>query len=179
MKALLHQFDYRLTTAIQQWPVWVRPLMVLVTFIGQPIFTVGIGIVVAALGWNDGNMRLLYSGFIIIATFGIGTLTKLLLRRDRPVTEYVANMWFETFSLPSGHSVGAVVSYGFLAFICLGLQPQWHGYIVSGILSVLVILIGLSRIYLGAHFPSDVVAGWLLGGAGLAIIIFIIQEAQL
>jgi undecaprenyl-diphosphatase len=175
MRAILHQFDYRVTALIQQWPDWVRPIMLFGTFVGQPIFTVGIGALVAGIGWGRSNIRLLLSGVTVAATFGLGSLLKLLLRRDRPITEYVANMRFDTFSLPSGHAIGGVVAYGLIAYLLWQILPQPYGWIAVGAFTALAIIIGLSRIYLGAHYPSDVFVGWLIGLAGLAFIIFVIQ----
>lgn len=100
---------------------------------------------------------------------------KLLLHRDRPLTEYVAQMHFETFSFPSGHSTGSMVAYGLLAYVAWQIAPSPWNYIAVAIGVGIILLVGVSRIYLGAHFPSDVVAGWLLGALGLFVIIFVIQ----
>lgn len=149
--------------------------MYFVTFVGQPIFTIGIGVVIILFGWTKMNMRLLMSGVSAIAVFYIGSLIKLLLQRERPLTEYVANMRFETYSLPSGHAVGATVAYGLIAYLAWQALPQPWNYIVAGLLALLIVLVGISRVYLGAHFPTDVLAGWLLGALGLAFIIFVIH----
>jgi undecaprenyl-diphosphatase len=175
MRALLHQFDHRLITNIQHWPDFMRPIMQAVTFIGQPAFTIGIGVIVMLLGLAKTNVRLFISGLSVVAVFGIGSVIKLFFQRERPFTEYVMNMRFDTYSLPSGHAVGSMVAYGLLAYFVWQALPQPWNYIVAGLLAILIILIGISRIYLGAHFPSDVIAGWLLGLAGLAVIIFVVQ----
>lgn len=175
MRPLLHQFDYRITTLIQLWPEWVRPFMVGATIIGHPIVTVAIGCMVLFWGWYKSNTSLLLSGLVVIATFYLGALMKLLLHRDRPLTEYVAQMHFETFSFPSGHSTGSMVAYGLLAYVAWQIAPSPWNYIAVAIGVGIILLVGLSRIYLGAHFPSDVVAGWLLGALGLFVIIFVIQ----
>lgn len=175
MHSKLHQFDYHLTTAIQAWPDGIRFLMQAVTFIGQPIITVGIGVFLIGLGWARLNMRLLVSGVSVIAVFYIGSLIKILLQRDRPVTEYVARMRFDTYSLPSGHAVGSTVAFGLIAYLVWQVLPQPWNTIAAVILILLIVLVGISRVYLGAHFPSDVIAGWILGGIGLAVIIFVIQ----
>ena len=175
MRPLLHQFDYRLTAQVQQWPDWVQPIMLFATLIGQPIFTVGIGAAAVGFGWGRSNRGLVYSGLIVMGTFLAGSVLKLLFARDRPITEYVANMRFDTFSMPSGHAVGATVAYGFVAYLLWQMLPQPYSYIAAILLSMVILLIGISRIYLGAHFPSDVFIGWLLGLIGLGIIIFVIQ----
>jgi undecaprenyl-diphosphatase len=175
MRALLHKFDYSVTKKIQKWPSGVRGVMLIATLIGQPIFTVGIGAMVAGIGLGQVDTSLFEAGLIIIVTFGIGVLMKLLLRRDRPITEYVAHMRMATFSMPSGHAAGAVVAYGFLAYVGWTLFGQPWPWIAVGLGTALIILIGLSRIYLGAHYPSDVIIGWLLGALGLGFIIFAIQ----
>ena len=175
MRTSLHTFDRRLTALVQHWSNWVRPIMLLATLIGQPIFTVGTGALVAGIGWGASNGGLFVSGIIAMATFTLGTLAKLYFRRDRPVTEYVARMRFDTYSMPSGHAAGAAASYGLLTYLfCQMMLAPWS-YLLAGSVTVAVILIGVSRIYLGAHYPSDVLAGWLLGLIGLASIILIVQ----
>lgn len=175
MRPLLHDFDLRATTLVQGWPESVRAAMLVATFIGEPVFTVGIGIAIAAFGWFRANVGLFTAGVIAIGTVLVGAFIKLIFHRPRPLTEYVAMMRFETFSFPSGHAVGSTVTYGLLAYLLWHFLPAPWNYIVAIGLVGIIVLIGISRIYLGAHFPSDVVAGWLVGGLGLVIIIFIVQ----
>jgi undecaprenyl-diphosphatase len=177
MNALLHKFDRQLTKRIQQWPKQWRNVMAGASFIGQPVFTVGTGALIVGIGFGSSNATLFGAGVIVIATISAGTVLKVLLRRDRPLTDYVLRMRFNTFSLPSGHSVGAMVAYGTLALLALTLLPAPFGVILAVLLGLLVILIGLSRIYLGAHYPSDVIAGWLLGLIGFLGVIAIVESA--
>lgn len=177
MRPYLHRFDLYLTTLIQQWPEWVRGMMVGITSIGHPVCTIGIALIIVAFGWGKANLRLVSAGSMILIVFCISSLTKLLLHRERPATEYAATMRFETFSFPSGHTVGSTMAYGLLAYLAWQALPQPWNYIVTALLTGLIILVGVSRIYLGAHFPSDVVAGWMLGAIGLTIIIFVIRPS--
>lgn len=175
MRALLHSFDTTITGFIIRLPAGLRSFFIMVTTLGSPIVTLGIGAVVAVWGMYSANLRLVISGGIVWLTLGLGSIIKLLIGRERPATDYAASMVFDTMSFPSGHSSGAAVAYGLLAYIAWHILPQPWGYIVASIFILLILLIGVSRIYLGAHFPSDVLAGWLLGAAGLCAIIFIVK----
>lgn len=69
-----------------------------------------------------------------------------------------------TPSFPSGHAITSVIIFGTLAYLVVRLEPtvrlrRWTLAIAAG----LILLIGLARIYLGVHYPSDVLAGWLVG----------------
>jgi len=174
MRVFIHNFDVRLTMLIQQWR-GLEGIMTIITSLGHPIVTMAIGLLVMLLGGLRANLRLVYAGFAVFGTLGAGTILKMILRRDRPLTEYVNNMMFTSFSFPSGHTVGSTVAYGLLAYLAWQLFPQPWNIVAAGMLVLFIVLVGVARVYLGAHFPSDVIAGWLFGLLGLAIIIFVIK----
>jgi undecaprenyl-diphosphatase len=97
------------------------------------------------------------------------SLLKILFRRLRPATDYAATL--KGFSFPSGHASHALAIYGLLAYAAWVFLPQPWGKIVSGLLALLVLLIGVSRVYLGAHFPTDVLGAWIISGIVLLAII--------
>lgn len=175
MRPFIHSFDTTLTGIITGWPTWLQPFFVAITTLGSPMITLPIGFFVALAGYHFKNMRLILSGIIVWATLGVGSLIKIAVARERPATEYAANIPLDTMSFPSGHSSGATVAYGLLAYIAWHVLPQPWNYVASVFFALLIIAIGISRVYLGAHFPSDVIAGWLLGIVGLAIIIFFVK----
>lgn len=102
-------------------------------------------------------------------------LLKALFARPRPYVEYP--LLLETYySFPSGHAMEAVVLYGMLAyFAMLALRTWWTRSTVVFGTSLLVLLIGFSRMYLGVHYFSDVVAGFAAGGVWLSICIMAIE----
>lgn len=175
MRSLLDQFDTKVTAAITSWPKWLRPFMLFSTHIGGPVATVGIGLFLVGIGLGRSGDDLFNTGLIIVCTIIVGSLLKLLLKRRRPLT-YIVKWPFMTFSFPSGHTVGSVVAYGALTYLFFGMGGIIGvlGAVIAGILTVVV---GISRVYLGAHFPSDVAAGWVVGGAGLLLIILMLKPS--
>lgn len=143
--------------------------------LGDPLAIGLVSVAVIGTGIMTSSMRLALSGAAIPATLLIGALLKILFERARPVTEYAMSMKIHTFSFPSGHSSGSTVAYGLLAYFAFTKLPTPWSVVVGLMMAALPIFVGLSRIYLGAHFPSDVVAGWILGLVALVIIILIIQ----
>lgn len=104
---------------------------------------------------------------IYVASAGLGsaalvTGVKTLADRPRPALDNPIST-APGLSFPSGHSLGSTVTYGVLLLVFVPIAaPRWHKAIVV-MTSTLVCLIGVTRIALGVHFPSDVVGGWLLG----------------
>lgn len=110
---------------------------------------------------------------IYLAVTGTGALVldpslKTLVGRVRPVVaDPVAHGQGNSF--PSGHALGSMVVYGMLTLVFLAVvRYRWRGWFV-GLAAVIVAAIGLSRIALGVHFVSDVLAGWLLGAAWICV----------
>ena len=175
MKTLFKSFDLHLTQLVLRIPESWAGFFGAVTTLGDPVLTVGIGIAVAAYGvWAHAG-RIIIAGSLVWATLIVGSMLKLLFGRERPMSEYAANLRVDTFSFPSGHSSGSMIAYGLLAYIALKLLPQPYGWIAAIICGIIIFLIGVSRIYLGAHFPSDVLAGWILGAIFLCVIVFIVR----
>jgi membrane-associated phospholipid phosphatase len=98
---------------------------------------------------------------LLLATFS-NIAIKHIINRARPVLEHLVVV--NTLSFPSGHSMSAMAFYGFLVYLCATSKMKLLVKIVVIIILVSLILsIGLSRIYLGVHFPSDVLAGFMGG----------------
>ncbi len=88
-------------------------------------------------------------------------LMKLLFRRPRPQLGWGAPLP-SSYSFPSGHAMGSAAAYGIMAFVLASLYPglRWPLAVTT---PLLILLIGLSRVYLGVHWPSDVLAGFAAG----------------
>ena len=115
----------------------------------------------AAIGpWRHGVIAAIT---ILLASIANAVL-KVAIRRERP--ELLDPLIVERgFSFPSGHSALGMVAYGILAVLVSRsrLPRPWRTAIIIG-LGALVALIGISRIWLGVHYPTDVIAGWAAGG---------------
>jgi undecaprenyl-diphosphatase len=95
---------------------------------------------------------------------------KLIVRRSRPKTIYAENMKIKSYSFPSSHTYAATLAGGYLALLCFTIFAVPINLLFGGMIVILVVAIGLSRVHVGAHYPTDVTAGWLLGVIILAII---------
>lgn len=171
MKKAIYRFDSIVGNKIAQLPAGWYPVMELFTLIGQPPFTVGIAAAVLGYGFALEKPIYIISGAIAILTIIASSLLKLFARRKRPLTDYARGMLFKTYSFPSGHAAGALVSYGLAALV---VSVRWPEYAVIGWIIALIatLMVSASRVYLGAHYASDIIGGWIAGGIGLALILF-------
>lgn len=142
---------------------------------GMPIVIITV-IIMAILYLFLGHRReLLFLFWVMIGTSLINKLLKLVFQRTRPTLHRIAEA--SGYSFPSGHSVAAFALYGALAFLIWKHVPTAIGRILIIILSSLFIaIIGISRIYLGVHYPSDVIGGYLMSACCLTVSIWLYQR---
>jgi len=106
------------------------------------------------------------------------SLVKTILARPRPLLAN-ALVYEESYSYPSGHSLIAITIYGLLIIYLFTFVKSHAIRRLSVIVGVILILIvGFSRIYLGAHWPSDVLASYLIGICWLSLILFLIEHRE-
>src|SRR5262245_52275905 len=122
-------------------------------------------------------LRLKLEAVCLLASAGIGSLLtntlKLIIARSRPAAQLVdIYVSHRTASFPSGHVVSYLSLYGFLFYLIYVLMPRSRvrSFLLT-LLGVLLSLVGLSRIYLGAHWASDVIGGYCLGSCWLMLVI--------
>lgn len=132
---------------------------------GSPPVIAGVALVSALTGifWRKVRGA---AWTIPIAIIGAGVIiqaVKLVIKRPRP--SFFAPVLHETgFSFPSGHSLIAMVVYGLLGYFLMHLFRNFWVRLAVRVLTVLVVVaIGVSRVYVGVHFPTDVLAGWVAG----------------
>lgn len=175
MKTFVRAFDDKLTRQIKSWSGWMQRPMLAITNSGQPLTVLLFTNVLLVWAYAHRLDSLAMACLVVLFTVIITTALKVLLRRSRPETDYVARMWFKSYSFPSGHSAAATVGFGFLAYLLYHTVASPLGVILAAIVAIYAVLVGISRIYLGAHYPSDVLGGMLLGGTGLAVIMLFVH----
>lgn len=106
---------------------------------------------------------------------GLNLILKSLLQRQRPTEFRIIN---ETgYSFPSGHSMISMAFYGFIIYLIYEkVKNKYIKWTSITLLSILIVMIGFSRIYLGVHYVSDVLAGFLFSIAYLIVYIGIINK---
>lgn len=146
----------------------VTPVAKIITNFGGTYWLIGISVLFLIV------MKDKRIGISIVANLGLATVInytlKQILQRPRP-TEYRL-IDERGYSLPSGHSMVSMAFYGYLIYLTH--QHVKNEYLKRGIiggLSILIICIGLSRIYLGVHYTSDVLAGFLIAISYLIVYI--------
>jgi membrane-associated phospholipid phosphatase len=141
---------------LQSLGAWLLAPMQFFSFLGTEQFYL---FVAPALLWCLDASLGLRLGLGLAVSSSVNSILKLVFNSPRPywVSERVQAYAYETsFGLPSGHAQNAVVVWGLLA---AWIKRTWAW--IAAIL--LMLMIGLSRLYLGVHFLGDVLAGWLVG----------------
>lgn len=153
-------------------------MMILITECGSITFYVTVGGIITIMLCL--KKRIAEGIMLVVCSGGSGLMTLLLKEIVMRIRPDMMPIIAETgYSFPSGHSVTAVCFYGYLAYLC---WSQGRGDIVrrgSVIAAVCMILgIGISRIYLGVHFPTDVIGGYIGGLMWLSLSILVLDYVK-
>jgi undecaprenyl-diphosphatase len=151
VRSFVHQFATPALTSVMQFA----------SFLGSTLFLITFGIVIFIVFWLLKHRRA--ATFFVITMAGSTILLvtlKTVFRRARP-DPFFETVLPESYSYPSGHSLSSFCFYGVLAaIITTRVERRSLRAVIWAGAFLLIALIGLSRIYLGVHHPSDVVAGY-------------------
>ncbi len=112
------------------------------------------------------------TSIVLLVAGGLNRWLKGLIDRPRPEALHLIEAG--SMSFPSGHAMSSIAFFGFLIYLVWRLiSTAWIRWLISILLTLLILLIGFSRVYLGVHYPSDILAGYAAGGACLAVFISI------
>ncbi|WP_354686196.1 phosphatase PAP2 family protein [Cupriavidus necator] len=161
--------DQMVFAQLRAWRTdWLDIAMVAVTELGGARISVAVGVAVFAwLWWRRAWTAALYWGAALLGARACVMALKLGMARVRPASIYTG---LESYSFPSGHATSSMVTFGFLAFLMCLRQPWRVRIPVLALTVVAVAAIGVSRLYLGMHWLSDVAAGYALGLAWIALL---------
>ncbi|SRR5258708_2392136 len=145
-------------------------IMNTISFFGGEMF-LGIAIIITIILLIRKHRKdaLIFS-FILFFGLGLNLLLKDFFQRPRP--HFLSLVHEYSYSFPSGHAMNSLVFYVSLSyFIFRNTRNKIRGLILSILCGVFIISIGISRIYLGAHYPTDVIAGYAAGLCWFLIVV--------
>jgi len=164
------RLDVRLALAVHNHlgSVWTRPMLWATTAASAQVV---VPLMLALCGWLAFRRRRYDAGLIAAAWIGgqiLHVSLKLVYQRPRP-SLFPPLSHASGYSFPSGHTVTAVMTYGLIAAVIGPMLPRALRWAPIAIASVMVALVGLSRVYLGVLYPTDVLGSVLIAGAWLRV----------
>ncbi len=171
MKSALHSIDNNILHTVQKLPDWLRPLMLTLTFIGEPLVLLTVLFVFSVYMFVTKQTVLAKVGIISAVLLLISPVLKIFFQRNRPEVVFASITQPKSYSFPSGHAYMSMLVLGLLTYLAATRLSQPWSLLVIIVLATIIFGIGISRIYLGVHYASDVIAGWALGAVVLIIVI--------
>lgn len=152
----------------RDWLTWVLRV---ITLLGSVTFIVSADLAITGVGiWKQRNGRdLLVFNLTNIGGVLMMQVLKLIFGRERPPRPWLGTA--DGYSFPSGHSLMTALFYGFILYMLIRTGKICPGRkrLTAVFLVCLPVLVGLSRVYLGVHYASDVLAGWAVGVALIGV----------
>lgn len=151
-------------------------IMLFITNFCNPIILILLSLVILLI-CKDKKMGLIIIINLLVSIL-LNIIFKGIIQRDRPLEDFLITE--SGYSFPSGHSMVSMAFYGYLIYLVyIKIKNKVLKWLLISFISILIILIGLSRIYLGVHYTSDVVAGFLLAIAYLIIFIKVTKKSNI
>lgn len=146
---------------------WLTPIMQSISSLAMPTVLAVILVVIEAFA--PGRLPGVCAALNLVLAVGLNFLLKAIVQRPRP--DMGIRLVSESgYSFPSGHSMVAMAFYGLLLWMVLHYEKdRLVKYLCSAGFVVIILLIGISRVYLGVHYASDVIAGFCVSAAWLGI----------
>ena len=152
---------------------FATPIAKFITNLGGAIFLIGLTALLIILIKNKKIGLSIFTNLVIVT--GLNQLLKRILQRPRPTEFRIVE---ETgYSFPSGHSMVSMAFYGYLIYLIYKyVKNKYIKWSLIVLLSCLIVGIGTSRIYLGVHYTSDVLGGFLISVSYLVIYISVVNK---
>jgi membrane-associated phospholipid phosphatase len=157
-------FGLQIILYLQSLGEWLAAPMQAISFLGNEEFFL---LIMPILYWCLDTGIGLRIGLMLLLSSGLNSALKLVFHTPRPFYYSEAVQAFDdetTFGVPSGHAQNAAAVWGLLAALLSRRLPAYKT-LIWGLALLLIFLIGLSRLFVGMHFPTDVLFGWAVGFA--------------
>ncbi|MEV8377021.1 phosphatase PAP2 family protein [Kribbella sp. NPDC056861] len=140
------------------------PALHVVQVVSLPVIMYSVAVAITLWAWRVKGLkgRALWALVTMMVGWSIGALAKIVVQRARPIVDD-AVPHAEGYSFPSGHELNITVAASVMVFLLWPLLSTTGRKVAIGVSVLAVIVVGLDRVFIGAHFPSDVVAGFILG----------------
>lgn len=146
-----------------------------ISFICSPKFMILVNVCLFIFIILKKKYKLFLINVASIASVVVNNIIKIIIKRERPNFLVLANE--TSYSFPSGHSMISILFFGSIIYLVNKYNIKYKKTITI-LLSIFIILVGLSRLYLGVHFLTDVIGGYLCGFVTLIIIIIIFERVE-
>lgn len=174
------KFDSEVISVVQGWesPI-LTGIMKFFTYIGSTGSIIILSLFILIFLYKVLKHRLELVLFIAVMAGSplLNAVVKLCFQRTRPDLHRLIEIG--GYSFPSGHAMNAMSLYGILTFLLWRhIKVKWGRMLLIVMSTLMILTIGISRIYLGVHYPSDIIAGYLAGGFWIAMSIWFFQRYQ-
>lgn len=170
MKLDIKVYDFISTYLIKDV---ITPIAIFITNFAGPIWLITISIILSIAIKNKKVGITIWVNLLLSILLNL--VLKEIFQRPRPDINRLIDEW--GYSLPSGHSMVSMAFYGWLMYLSYKfIDNKYLKWSLISILAILIIVIGISRIYLGVHYTTDVIGGFLVSIAYLMIYIGITKK---
>jgi undecaprenyl-diphosphatase len=172
LQTLIWKFDKYFTSLVALLPAYADKVSAKIDRLTHPIVWSSALIVSILTHLYLDNTTWALIAIVVFSCLPIATVIKLIFRRNRPKTIFAKHMKVKSYSFPSSHAFSAALAGGYFAYMSMTLVASPINYIIAGLCVIAMAVIGISRVRIGAHYPTDVTGGWVLGLMTLVMILY-------